>query len=93
LCRQPLICTYLQVNEVRGLLGALTEEMPSFLSDTTICRFLLARNWSTEQLGTGARNKRPRVSRKLSSGGASTGRKQFPGSVRLSCKLAALLWT
>jgi hypothetical protein len=38
---------------VRGLLGALTEEMPSFLSDTTIYRFLLARNWSTEQAAKG----------------------------------------
>ncbi|XP_047093376.1 phosphatidylinositol transfer protein 3-like isoform X3 [Lolium rigidum] len=42
-----------KVNEVRGLLGALTEEMPSFLSDTTIYRFLLARNWSTEQAAKG----------------------------------------
>ncbi|KAM3354188.1 hypothetical protein ACQJBY_025063 [Aegilops geniculata] len=38
-----------KINEVRGLLGSLTEEMPSFLSDATIRRFLRARNWSTEQ--------------------------------------------
>ncbi|KAM0868267.1 hypothetical protein ACQ4PT_041399 [Festuca glaucescens] len=42
-----------KVNEVRDLLGALTEEMPSFLSDTTIRRFLRARNWSTEQATKG----------------------------------------
>jgi hypothetical protein len=38
---------------VRDLLGELTEEMPSFLSDTTISRFLRARNWSTEQATKG----------------------------------------
>lgn len=37
------------INEVRGLLGNLPAEMPSFLSDATIRRFLRARNWSTEQ--------------------------------------------
>lgn len=42
-----------KVNEVRGLLGTLPEEMPSFLSDTTIRRFLRARNWSTEQATKG----------------------------------------
>lgn len=42
-----------KVNEVRGLLGTLTEEMPSFLSDATIRRFLRARNWSTEQATKG----------------------------------------
>lgn len=40
---------HLQINEVRGLLGNLPAEMPSFLSDATIRRFLRARNWSTEQ--------------------------------------------
>ncbi|XP_047095650.1 phosphatidylinositol transfer protein 3-like isoform X1 [Lolium rigidum] len=44
---------HLQVNEVRDLLGELTEEMPTFLSDTTIRRFLRARNWSTEQATKG----------------------------------------
>uniref|UniRef100_A0A453QMY4 CRAL/TRIO N-terminal domain-containing protein n=1 Tax=Aegilops tauschii subsp. strangulata TaxID=200361 RepID=A0A453QMY4_AEGTS len=38
-----------KINEVRGLLDSLTEEMPSFLSDATIRRFLRARSWSTEQ--------------------------------------------
>ncbi|CAM0957278.1 unnamed protein product [Alopecurus aequalis] len=42
-----------KVNEVRGLLGTLTEEMPSFLSDTTIRRFLRASSWSTEQATKG----------------------------------------
>uniref|UniRef100_A0ACD5TQ38 Uncharacterized protein n=1 Tax=Avena sativa TaxID=4498 RepID=A0ACD5TQ38_AVESA len=42
-----------KVNEVRSLLGTLTEEMPSFLSDATIRRFLRARNWSTEQATKG----------------------------------------
>ncbi|KAM0928734.1 hypothetical protein ACQ4PT_002046 [Festuca glaucescens] len=42
-----------KVNEVRGLLGPLMEEMPSFLSDTTILRFLRVRNWSTEQATKG----------------------------------------
>ena len=36
-----------QINEVRGLLGDLPMEMPKFLSDATIRRFLQARNWST----------------------------------------------
>ncbi|KAL5661848.1 hypothetical protein ACJX0J_028973, partial [Zea mays] len=35
------------VNEVRELLGDLPTEMPNFLSDATIRRFLRARNWST----------------------------------------------
>uniref|UniRef100_A0A0E0GCJ5 CRAL-TRIO domain-containing protein n=1 Tax=Oryza nivara TaxID=4536 RepID=A0A0E0GCJ5_ORYNI len=35
--------------QVRELLGSLEAEMPAFLSDTTIRRFLRARNWSTEQ--------------------------------------------
>uniref|UniRef100_A0A0E0L0D0 CRAL-TRIO domain-containing protein n=1 Tax=Oryza punctata TaxID=4537 RepID=A0A0E0L0D0_ORYPU len=38
-----------KIVQVRGLLGSLTAEMPVFLSDTTIRRFLRARNWSTEQ--------------------------------------------
>ena len=38
-----------QINEVRGLLGDLPMEMPKFLSDATIRRFLRARNWSTVQ--------------------------------------------
>ncbi|XP_006654183.1 phosphatidylinositol transfer protein 3-like isoform X2 [Oryza brachyantha] len=38
-----------KIVEVRELLGSLTEEMPEFLSDATIRRFLRARNWSTEQ--------------------------------------------
>ncbi|VAH98145.1 unnamed protein product [Triticum turgidum subsp. durum] len=42
-----------KINEVRGLLGNLTEEMPSFLSDATIRRFLRARNWSAEQATKG----------------------------------------
>ncbi|KAF7039810.1 hypothetical protein CFC21_049756 [Triticum aestivum] len=42
-----------KINEVRGLLGSLTEEMPSFLSDATIRRFLRARNWSMEQATKG----------------------------------------
>ncbi|EMS63446.1 hypothetical protein TRIUR3_07614 [Triticum urartu] len=42
-----------KINEVRGLLGSLTEEMPSFMSDATIRRFLRARNWSTEQATKG----------------------------------------
>ena len=33
----------------RELLGDLAMEMPSFLSDGTIRRFLRARNWSTEK--------------------------------------------
>uniref|UniRef100_M8CSV7 Uncharacterized protein n=1 Tax=Aegilops tauschii TaxID=37682 RepID=M8CSV7_AEGTA len=44
---------FLRINEVRGLLGSLTEEMPSFLSDATIRRFLRARNWSMEQATKG----------------------------------------
>ncbi|KAF0912020.1 hypothetical protein E2562_012936 [Oryza meyeriana var. granulata] len=38
-----------KIKEVRELLGSLTTEMPAFLSDGTIRRFLRARNWSTEQ--------------------------------------------
>ncbi|CAN6333616.1 unnamed protein product [Urochloa humidicola] len=38
-----------KINEVRDLLGDLPIEMPGFLSDATICRFLRARNWSTVQ--------------------------------------------
>ncbi|KAG0520677.1 hypothetical protein BDA96_08G094600 [Sorghum bicolor] len=36
-----------KINEVRELLGDLPTEMPNFLSDATIRRFLRARNWST----------------------------------------------
>jgi hypothetical protein len=39
----------MQINEVRDLLGDLPAEMPGFLSDATIRRFLHARNWSTAQ--------------------------------------------
>ncbi|KAF7032789.1 hypothetical protein CFC21_043926 [Triticum aestivum] len=42
-----------KINEVRVLLGSLTKEMPSFLSDATIRRFLRARNWSMEQATKG----------------------------------------
>ncbi|RCV18377.1 hypothetical protein SETIT_3G296300v2 [Setaria italica] len=38
-----------KIDDVRELLGDLRTEMPSFLSDGTIRRFLRARNWSTEQ--------------------------------------------
>ncbi|KAJ1295527.1 hypothetical protein BS78_01G231200 [Paspalum vaginatum] len=38
-----------KIDEVREQLGDLTTEMPSFLSDGTIRRFLGARNWSTAQ--------------------------------------------
>uniref|UniRef100_A0A0A9FCB8 CRAL/TRIO N-terminal domain-containing protein n=1 Tax=Arundo donax TaxID=35708 RepID=A0A0A9FCB8_ARUDO len=38
-----------KVNEVRELLGDLPTEMPTFLSDGTIRRFLRAKNWRTEQ--------------------------------------------
>ncbi|CAL4907210.1 unnamed protein product [Urochloa decumbens] len=38
-----------KINEVRELLGDLPTEMPGFLSDATIRRFLRARNWSTVQ--------------------------------------------
>uniref|UniRef100_A0A0D9WEH4 CRAL-TRIO domain-containing protein n=1 Tax=Leersia perrieri TaxID=77586 RepID=A0A0D9WEH4_9ORYZ len=38
-----------KINEVRELLGSLTAEMPSFLSESTIRRFLRAKSWSTEQ--------------------------------------------
>ncbi|RLN30013.1 hypothetical protein C2845_PM05G22010 [Panicum miliaceum] len=38
-----------KINEVRELLGNLPMEMPKFLSDATIRRFLRARNWSTVQ--------------------------------------------
>ncbi|CAL4899848.1 unnamed protein product [Urochloa decumbens] len=38
-----------KINEVRELLGNLPTEMPNFLSDATIRRFLRARNWSTVQ--------------------------------------------
>ncbi|TVU18556.1 hypothetical protein EJB05_34662 [Eragrostis curvula] len=37
------------IDEVWELLGDLRTEMPSFLTDGTIRRFLRARNWSTEQ--------------------------------------------
>ncbi|XP_062181198.1 uncharacterized protein LOC133885494 [Phragmites australis] len=39
----------LKINEVRELLGDLPTEMPGFLSDGTIRRFLRAKNWSTQQ--------------------------------------------
>jgi hypothetical protein len=39
----------MQINKVRELLGELPTEMPGFLSDATIRRFLHARNWSTIQ--------------------------------------------
>ncbi|CAL4892687.1 unnamed protein product [Urochloa decumbens] len=38
-----------EVDGVREMLGDLQKEMPSFLSDGTIRRFLRAKNWSTEQ--------------------------------------------
>ncbi|KAK3137203.1 hypothetical protein QOZ80_5BG0449130 [Eleusine coracana subsp. coracana] len=38
-----------KIIQVRELLGDLPREMPSFVSDTTIRRFLKARNWSTAQ--------------------------------------------
>ncbi|CAL4899850.1 unnamed protein product [Urochloa decumbens] len=38
-----------KINEVRELLVDLPAEMPGFLSDATIHRFLRARNWSTVQ--------------------------------------------
>ncbi|XP_062179259.1 SEC14 cytosolic factor-like [Phragmites australis] len=38
-----------KINEVRELLGDLPSEMPRFLSDSTIRRFLRARNWSPVQ--------------------------------------------
>ncbi|KAF8666261.1 hypothetical protein HU200_053683 [Digitaria exilis] len=38
-----------KINEVRELLGDLPTEMPGFLSDSTIRRFLHARNWSSVQ--------------------------------------------
>ncbi|XP_006654182.1 phosphatidylinositol transfer protein 3-like [Oryza brachyantha] len=38
-----------KTKEVRELLGSLTAEMPAFLTDATIRRFLRAKNWSTEQ--------------------------------------------
>ncbi|BAS93064.1 Os05g0267100 [Oryza sativa Japonica Group] len=40
---------WMKIVQVRELLGSLAAEMPAFLSDTTIRRFLRARNWSTEQ--------------------------------------------
>ncbi|KAF0928007.1 hypothetical protein E2562_037224 [Oryza meyeriana var. granulata] len=40
---------HLKIVQVRELLGSLTAEMPAFLSDATIRRFLRSRNWSTEQ--------------------------------------------
>lgn len=43
------IRTRMQIDDVRELLGDLATEMPSFLSDGTIRRFLLSRNWSTEK--------------------------------------------
>jgi hypothetical protein len=39
----------MQIDDVRELLGDLATEMPSFLSDGTIRRFLLSRNWSTKK--------------------------------------------
>ncbi|XP_066367611.1 SEC14 cytosolic factor-like isoform X1 [Miscanthus floridulus] len=39
----------LKIEEVRELLGDLPTEMPSFLSDGTIRRFLREKNWSMEQ--------------------------------------------
>lgn len=38
-----------KIDDVREQLGDLTKEMPSFLSDGTIRRFLGAKNWSTGQ--------------------------------------------
>ncbi|XP_066367304.1 uncharacterized protein [Miscanthus floridulus] len=38
-----------KINEVRELLGDLPTEMPGFLTDSTIRRFLRTRNWSTVQ--------------------------------------------
>jgi len=38
-----------KIEDVRELLGDLATEMPSFLSDGTIRRFLRSRNWSTEK--------------------------------------------
>ena len=39
----------MQINKVRELLGELPTEMPGFLSDATIRRFLHAKNWSVVQ--------------------------------------------
>nr|CAB3461889.1 unnamed protein product [Digitaria exilis] len=38
-----------KIEDVRQLLGDLPTEMPSFLSDGTIRRFLWTKSWSTEQ--------------------------------------------
>ncbi|TVU18558.1 hypothetical protein EJB05_34664, partial [Eragrostis curvula] len=38
-----------KINEVREQLGNLTTEMPGFLTDGTIRRFLRSKNWSTVQ--------------------------------------------
>ncbi|CAD6272480.1 unnamed protein product [Miscanthus lutarioriparius] len=38
-----------KINEVRELLGDLPTEMPGFLTDSTIRRFLRTRDWSTVQ--------------------------------------------
>ncbi|KAL6864823.1 hypothetical protein ACP4OV_015974 [Aristida adscensionis] len=39
----------MQIDEVRELLGDLPREMPAFLTDATIRRFLRARSWSSVQ--------------------------------------------
>ncbi|TVU18557.1 hypothetical protein EJB05_34663 [Eragrostis curvula] len=38
-----------KINEVREMLGVLTTEMPGFLTDSTIRRFLRVKNWNTVQ--------------------------------------------
>jgi hypothetical protein len=44
-----LTSVHLQIDEVRELLGDLCTEMPSFLTDGTIHRFLRSKSWRTEQ--------------------------------------------
>ncbi|KAG9458598.1 hypothetical protein H6P81_003106 [Aristolochia fimbriata] len=38
-----------KINEVRKLLGPLSEDLPSFCSDASISRFLRARNWNSKK--------------------------------------------
>jgi hypothetical protein len=61
----------MKIEEVRELLGDLPTEMPSFLSDGTIRRFLRAKNWSMEQA--------TKALKEASSGGVSSSQKRFAG--------------
>lgn len=39
----------MQINDVRRIIGPLSEALPDFCSDASISRYLRARNWNAEK--------------------------------------------